>query len=157
RAPLRMDAVTTIPRRGCAAPKIRAALQTAVANRVLDPRRLRGLFQRDAVDLDEQLARSTQKRALSIRRRIDDEPRPVESLDEVRQCDLGFDTRERRAEAVMNAAAEPQVGIVFALWIELVGIAEPRGIPAARCEHERDEDPLRNRNSCDPCVLERRP
>ena len=56
-----------------------------------------------------------------------DEPRTIEPLDELGQRDLRFDARERRAEAVVNPAAESEVGAVFTVRIEPIGIAEARG------------------------------
>ena len=63
---------------------------------------------------------------------------PREALQQHLQRDAGLEARERRAEAMVDAAPEREVGVRVAPDIEPVRIVERVRIPVARAEQDED-------------------
>src|SRR5215213_1173870 len=62
---------------------------------------------------------------------------------------MPLDPRQGRADAVVNAAAEPEVLVVGSIWFKPVRIREARRIAVAGGEHQPDTRPAWNRHAAD--------
>src|SRR5215470_8409777 len=91
---------------------------------------------RDAVELDREMARTSQDRARPVLGRVRDESGLLQPARQLRQRDLRLSSGEGSAEAGVDAAAEPEMLVVLAFGIEAIRVAEAVGIAVAGCEHE---------------------
>jgi hypothetical protein len=80
------------------------------------------------------MAWAVQRGILSVRGRILHKPRVLEPPRELSERDLRLQPRQRRAETVMEAAAETEVLIVLAIGVELLGGVEAGRVPAPGSE-----------------------
>ena len=97
---------------------------------------------------------AAQDRARPVRRRVGTEPRVAEPAGELGERDLGLQPGQRRAEAVVDAAAEAEVLVVRAVGVEAVGVGEAVGVAVAGGEHERDGEPFGDGGAGDVDVVE---
>src|SRR5215813_3217267 len=100
------------------------------------------------------MPRSTEYLVVTVRRRINHEPRILHPANEFADCDLSLQPRERAAETDVDAAAVAEVLVVLAFEINLVRVREPAWVAVARSIHHNDRRALWNARSRNLDVFE---
>src|SRR5262249_12744781 len=95
------------------------------------------------------MSRAAEDIALPVWRRINDKPRVLRAPKEGLQREVYLQTRERTAEASVDAAAPSEVLVVPAFWVEFVLVGEPAGIAVRGTENEEDRRTFRDDRSRD--------
>lgn len=93
------------------------------------------------LDVYQQVLWATELGRRAVGRRVHDQTGPLEPAKELTEGDLRLDARERRPKTDVDAATEPQMGVVRPLRIETVGVSEPRRVPIARSQGQDHHDP----------------
>jgi hypothetical protein len=94
-------------------------------------------------------------RARSVGGRVIQEPRVLQAPHELPQGELHLQPSERGAEAVVDAAAEPEVLVVLPPRIEPLGVLEARRVAAPGGEQQQDGRTGGDRGVADRDVAER--
>src|SRR5216683_4904540 len=107
---------------GCVRPRSRSPSHGAAQARALSGRRSRDAFagrrigyRGDGVEVDEQMAGTSQGGVGPVGWRVRDQAGVYQPAGERGQRNLGLDPGERGAEAVVDAVAEADVGVVGAV------------------------------------------
>ena len=79
----------------------------------------------DPVDVDQEVSRAAEDLVVAVRWRVDDEPRVFHAAHELTHRDLSLQPRQRTAKTEVDAAALPEVLIVLAFEVDVVGVGEP--------------------------------
>ena len=90
------------------------------------------------VEFDVHMPRSAEHLADPVGRRVLHQPRVFHAAQECLERGVDFQPGKRTTEADVNAAPQAHVLVIFAFWVEGVGVGEAPRVAVGRAVHQED-------------------